>query len=192
MKLKRVSRNVESISEFYHQTAKPLIYTTCDVRIINPDALGQLRNDTWRCMGYLWLKPNCCINETCKHNVWPFLALLWSLETSTLTLWNSDGCEAWRHTWWWFESRLERRYPYNWGWGCSSVPKASDRHAADAGSIPRCGKGFFSQRQLSVQALLRCPYTPRVQSHAFTSVRTLKIPWSMSDRLDRAGSLIPK
>ena len=33
------------------------------------------------------------------------------------------------------------------GWGYSFV-----------GSIPRCGKGFFSQSQLSVQTLLRCPY----------------------------------
>ena len=29
------------------------------------------------------------------------------------------------------------------GRGCSSVGRTSDRHAADAGSIPRCGKGFF-------------------------------------------------
>ena len=43
---------------------------------------------------------------------------------------------------------------------CRSVGEASDRHAADAGSIPRCGKEFFSQSQLSVQTLLRCPYTP--------------------------------
>ena len=47
-----------------------------------------------------------------------------------------------------------------WGWGCSSVDRASDRHAADVGTIPRCGKGFFSQSQLSVQTLFRCPYTP--------------------------------
>ena len=35
--------------------------------------------------------------------------------------------------------------------GCSSAGRASDRHAAEAGSIPRiprCGKGFFSQSQL--------------------------------------------
>ena len=38
--------------------------------------------------------------------------------------------------------------------------RASDRHAADVGSIPRCGKGVFSQSQLSVQTLLRYPYTP--------------------------------
>ena len=62
------------------------------------------------------------------------------------------------------------------GWGCSSVGRASDRHAADAGSIPRCGKGFFllvstfsaDSRTVSIHL--------RVQSHAFTSVRTLKIP----------------
>ena len=35
--------------------------------------------------------------------------------------------------------------------------RASDRHAADVGSIPRCGKGSFFQSQLSVQSLLRCP-----------------------------------
>ena len=57
---------------------------------------------------------------------------------------------------------------------------ASDCHAADAGSITRYGKGFFSQSQLSVQALTVSLY-PRVQSHALTSVSTLKIPWSMSE-----------
>ena len=45
------------------------------------------------------------------------------------------------------------------GWGCSSVGRASDRHAADACLIPRRGKEFFSQSQHSVQTLLRCPYT---------------------------------
>ena len=34
----------------------------------------------------------------------------------------------------------------------------------------------FSPCQLSVQTLLWCPYSPRVQLHALTSVRTLKIP----------------
>ena len=62
------------------------------------------------------------------------------------------------------------------GRGCSSVGRASNRHAAEVGSIPRCGKGFFSQSQLSVQTLLRVSVQPRVQSHALTSVRTLKIP----------------
>ena len=61
----------------------------------------------------------------------------------------------------------------NW-WGCSSVGRVSDRHAAGAGSISRCSKGFFSQSQLSVQTLLRVSVHPRVQSHALTSVSTLK------------------
>ena len=52
---------------------------------------------------------------------------------------------------------------------CSSVGKASDLHAAHAGSIPRCGKGFSSADSLTRVR------TPRVQSHALTSVRTLKI-----------------
>ena len=46
------------------------------------------------------------------------------------------------------------------GWGCSSVGRASGWHAADAGLIPQCGKGFFSQGQLSVKALLTCAHTP--------------------------------
>ena len=62
--------------------------------------------------------------------------------------------------------------------GCSSVGRASDRHAADAGSIARCGKEFSPQSQLSVQILFRCSY---VQSHASTSVRTIKILYSMSE-----------
>ena len=48
-----------------------------------------------------------------------------------------------------------------WGGGCSSVGTASDRHAAKVGSSPRCGKGIFSQSQLSVQTLLRCPHIPK-------------------------------
>ena len=49
------------------------------------------------------------------------------------------------------------------------------RRNTNAGSSPRFGKGFFSQSQLPVQTLLRCPYSLRVQSHASTAVRTLKI-----------------
>ena len=45
-------------------------------------------------------------------------------------------------------------------WECSSVGTASNWHAANAGSIPWSGKGFFSQSQLSVQTLLWCLYTP--------------------------------
>ena len=60
------------------------------------------------------------------------------------------------------------------GWGCSSVGRASDRHVSDAGLIPQCGKGFFSQSQLSVETLMVSIH-PCVQSHTFTSVYMLKI-----------------
>ena len=47
------------------------------------------------------------------------------------------------------------------GQGCSSVGTESHQHAANASSIPRCGKGFFSRSQLLVQTLvIQCPYTP--------------------------------
>ena len=38
--------------------------------------------------------------------------------------------------------------------GCSSLGRASDQHAGDAGSIPRYSKGYFPQSPLSVQTLL--------------------------------------
>ena len=63
------------------------------------------------------------------------------------------------------------------GLGCSSAGMASDRHAADTGSIPLCGKGFFFLPESTFSAdSLTVSVSPRVQSHAFTSVRTLKIP----------------
>ena len=39
------------------------------------------------------------------------------------------------------------------GWDVVQLVRASDRHAADAGSIPRCGKGFFSQSTFSADSL---------------------------------------
>ena len=63
------------------------------------------------------------------------------------------------------------------GGGVAQLVRASDRHAADAGSIPRCGKGFFSQSQLSVQTFLWCPYTParnRVHLHLCARKRSRK------------------
>ena len=38
--------------------------------------------------------------------------------------------------------------------------RGPDRQAADEGSIPWCGKGFFSQSQLSVQTLLHVSIHP--------------------------------
>ena len=67
------------------------------------------------------------------------------------------------------------------GWGCSSVDRASDRHAADAGSISRCGIGtFLLESSFSADSLTVSVY-PRAQSHALPSVRTLKIVLSMSE-----------
>ena len=59
--------------------------------------------------------------------------------------------------------------------GVAQSVRTSDCHAADAGSVPWCSKGFFSQSQLSVKILLRVSVHSRVQSHALTSVRMLKI-----------------
>ena len=50
------------------------------------------------------------------------------------------------------------------------------KRTTDPGSSPWCGKGFFSQSQLPVLTFLWSPNSPRVQSHASTSVRPLKIP----------------
>ena len=41
--------------------------------------------------------------------------------------------------------------------------------------VPGAGRDF-SLSELTVQTLLRCSYSPRVQSHASTSGGTLKIP----------------
>ena len=64
------------------------------------------------------------------------------------------------------------------GRGCCSVGRVSDRHVAEAGSIPRGGKGFFSQSQLSAQTLtvsVAPQPPPHVRPHVLASVRTLKI-----------------
>ena len=48
----------------------------------------------------------------------------------------------------------------SWVWGCSSVGRASNRHAADAGSILRCGKGIFLPESTSSADSPRCVCTP--------------------------------
>ena len=52
-----------------------------------------------------------------------------------------------------------------WGWGCSSVGRASDWRTADAGSIPRCGKGVFSTPRVNFQC--RFSYGVRTPPHPF-------------------------
>ena len=72
------------------------------------------------------------------------------------------------------------------GWECSAVGRAFDRHAADTGSIPRCGEGFFFRSQLSVQTLLRCPHTPvrnrlhlHLDAHVKDPVVHVRVRWIM-------------
>ena len=52
---------------------------------------------------------------------------------------------------------------------------ASDRHAADSGLIPRCGKVIFFPESTFSADSLSVSVHPHVQSHALTSVRTIKI-----------------
>ena len=52
-------------------------------------------------------------------------------------------------------------------WGCSLVSRASDWHAFDAGWIPWCGKGFFSQSAFSADSLTVSVHLC-VQLHVFT------------------------
>ena len=58
------------------------------------------------------------------------------------------------------------------GRGCSSVGRASDRHAAEAGSIPCCGKGLFFPGS-TFSTLFYCG---RSSSCALTSVGTFNFP----------------
>ena len=62
--------------------------------------------------------------------------------------------------------------------GGSSVGGASDRKVrcnTDAGSSPRGGKGLSPRVSLQCR-LLRCPYSPRVQSHALRLCARQKSP----------------
>ena len=49
-------------------------------------------------------------------------------------------------------------YCLSWGGDVAQLVELRTGHVADAGSIPRCGEAFPSQRQLSVQTLFQCPY----------------------------------
>ena len=68
----------------------------------------------------------------------------------------------------------------------AQLVRASDRHAADAGSTLRCGKKFFfSQSQLSVQTLLRspCPFCAiaciYICAHVKGPVVHVRVGWIM-------------
>ena len=74
------------------------------------------------------------------------------------------------------------------GWPCRDgvshwVERPTEKPGV--GSSPQRGTRFLSQGQLSVQTLLRCPYSPRVQSLASRSVRELKTPDTGSHTIGR-------
>ena len=54
-------------------------------------------------------------------------------------------------------------------------PKSLVRQDTDASSTPRCGKRFFCHSHF-LCSFLQCLHSTRVQSHAPTTVHTLKIP----------------
>ena len=66
-------------------------------------------------------------------------------------------------------------------WDVAQLVRASDRHAADAGSIPQLRQGIFLPESTFSADSFTVSVYPHVQSHASTSVRTLKIPWSMPE-----------
>ena len=63
-------------------------------------------------------------------------------------------------------------------WRCSSVVGYRTGTPLTQVRFPGAARDFFSQSNLSVQTLLTVPVPPPplAQSHAFTFVRTLKIP----------------
>ena len=71
------------------------------------------------------------------------------------------------------------------GWDVAQLVRASDRHAADAGSIPRCGKEFFSQSTFSADSLT-CVRTPtcaitctNICAHIKDPVVRVRVQWIM-------------
>ena len=90
------------------------------------------------------------------------------------------------------------------GGDVAPLVRASDRQAADAGSIPWCCMGFFSQSQLSVQTLLHVSVHPpcenacvNICAHVKDTVVHVRIWWivetlktsSMHSRLGSATLL---
>ena len=82
------------------------------------------------------------------------------------------------------------------GCECTLAGEASDWHAAEAGSIPRCGKGFFPPSQLSVQTLLHVSLHPpcaiaciNICSHVKDRVVHVRVRWIMETLKHLACSL---
>ena len=67
------------------------------------------------------------------------------------------------------------------GWDATYLARALEWCAADAGSIPQCGKDFFLPESTFSADSLTVSVHPHAQSLAFTSVCMLKILWFMSE-----------
>ena len=72
------------------------------------------------------------------------------------------------------------------GWGVAQLVRASDRHAADAGSIPRCGKGFFPPESTFSADSLTVPVHPpcaiaciNICAHFKDPVVHVRVRWIM-------------
>ena len=71
------------------------------------------------------------------------------------------------------------------GWGCSSVGRVLDQHAAEVDSIPWCSKGFFSQSTFSADSITvsvhpLCATTcMKICSHDKDPVIHVRVQWIM-------------
>ena len=69
----------------------------------------------------------------------------------------------------------------NSGWVCSSLVEHRTVMPLMEVRFPGAARNLSPRVNFQCRLFYVCPYTPRVQSHALTSVRTLKILWSMSE-----------
>ena len=85
----------------------------------------------------------------------------------------------------WSRASVGSRSSKPLGRECSPVGTASDWHAADTGSTPLCGKGFFSESSFSADSL-RCIRTPpcaitriKICAHVKDPVVHVRLRWIM-------------
>ena len=83
-------------------------------------------------------------------------------------------------------STSDESYSQYWGGDVAQLVGASGYHTTDAGSIPQCSKGFFSQSQLSVHTLFRVSVYPscaiaciKICVHVKDPVIHVRVRWIM-------------
>ena len=138
------------------------------VHVCQSHNLNRCTSQTRDASGGDWLNSNHILTSRSLEE-------LWALDNFPVNAFVSTFTSSHTHT---------HTHTKRFGKGCSSAGRASDRHAAHAGLIPRRGQGFFffSLPELTFSAdSLTMSVPPRVQPHALTSVCTLKILWSMSE-----------